>query len=141
MASAGWSSAPSTSLYSTPVSFWWITDGDAVVGGDVGGDGRGQQQHPHQVVGDLAHGVEDGNDLLLPADHVERRQLAQPHRRYLGVLQRIGQIFRLRCQKSEHRFHRCCLSAVGVPLARAGNRGHCGSTGHRFVRKRTNPNL
>ena len=45
----------------------------------------------------LAHGVETGDDLLLPADHVQRWKLTQPCSRCLGVLQWVGQIFRLRC--------------------------------------------
>jgi hypothetical protein len=45
----------------------------------------------------LAHGVENDDDLLLPADHVQRRKLTQPCCRCLGVLQWVGRIFRLRC--------------------------------------------
>ena len=54
----------------------------------------------------LAHRLEHADDVLLPPDHVERRQLAQPRRRALCALQRIGRVLGLRGQKSEHRFHR-----------------------------------
>ena len=45
----------------------------------------------------LAHRIECLHDVLLTTDHVERRQLAQPCRRCLGMLQRVANILHLRC--------------------------------------------
>ena len=41
----------------------------------------------------LPHAVECADHVLLPSDHVERRQLPQPCGSALGVLQGIGRVF------------------------------------------------
>src|SRR5438876_9681665 len=68
----------------------------------------------------LPHFVQREYHVLLPADDVERRQLPQPYRRRLGMLQRIAGLFCLRCEKSEHGFHRRRRPAVAWTIARAG---------------------
>jgi len=72
----------------------------------------------------LPHTVERADHVLLPPDHVERRQLPQPRCSALGVLQGIGRVFGLRGQESEHRFHGYRLSASGRPIARAARAVH-----------------
>jgi hypothetical protein len=57
--------------------------------------------------------------VLLPPDHIERRQLPQPRRGALGVLQGISRLLGLRGQESEHRFLGYRRSASGCPIGRA----------------------
>ena len=53
----------------------------------------------------VAHGIERADHVLLPADHVERRQFPQPRCRALRALQRICGIG-LRSKEAVHCFHR-----------------------------------
>jgi hypothetical protein len=76
----------------------------------------------HRELG-LAHGIERLDDVLLAADHVERRQLPQPRRGALRALQRVGRVG-LRGKKSEHCFHGPGLPTLGRRFARLGGATH-----------------